>query len=186
MQTLSVVAGSIAVLALGLGVSQPAQAVTQDRNIGQLGADMCKLSVPTTDTKVRPRASGFRNEGTTNAFVICTFHSDNTTGSLGNGFFTDAGVYLYTMDGSPHDVTCTGVASTQGGDAWGEPIQYVAHTWTVGHSDYGDVSWWTAADFGGTAGDPMPSYDWFSITCNLPPNVAINMGFANMEEDVGA
>ena len=180
------VATSVVGLALGIVVVQPAQAVTQTRNIGQLGADMCKLSVPTTDTKVRPRANGFRNEGTTNAFVICTFHSDNTQGYLNAGYLTDSGLYLYTMDGAPHDVTCTGVASTQGGDVgWGQPIQYASHTWTVSSTDYGNVSWWTAADFGGTAGDPMPSYDWFSITCNLPPNVGVNMGFANLQEDVG-
>ena len=74
MQTLSVVAGSITVLALGLGMGmgQSAHAATQNRLMAALGSDSCKLSVPTTDTKVRPRATGFRNEGTTNQFVICT------------------------------------------------------------------------------------------------------------------
>ncbi|MFO1473032.1 MAG: hypothetical protein U1F20_00190 [Lysobacterales bacterium] len=37
-------------------------------------ADSCQLlSIPTTDTGVRPKATGFRNEGTTDQFVICGY-----------------------------------------------------------------------------------------------------------------
>lgn len=67
----------------GFALSAPASAATQDRILLRTGADMCTLSVPTTDTKVRPRATGFGNEGTTNAFVICTF--DTPPGGFGPG-----------------------------------------------------------------------------------------------------
>lgn len=48
----------------------PAQATTMTRTMEDQGGPACQLSVPTTSTQVRPRASGMRNEGTTNAFVI--------------------------------------------------------------------------------------------------------------------
>ena len=102
------IATSLFAAAAGLAVVQPAVAVTQGRTQIRTGADMCQLSIPTTDTKVRPKAIGFRNEGTTNAFVICTFDTPPGGYSTTNNF-TYAGVVLKSMDGADHEVTCTGV-----------------------------------------------------------------------------
>ena len=179
MRTLSVVATSAVVLALGMGMSQSAQAATQNRLMAALGSDTCKLSVPTTDTKVRPRATGFRNEGTTNQFVICTLHSDNGPGGgFGTAPLIDAGLLATSLDGVDHAVTCTGVNSfTILGDQ-----QFIAKTQNTG-ATYTQF-WWNEDDFGSTTG--IPTTGVFSITCSLPPNVSLDLVLANMNEDVGS
>ena len=152
----------------------------------QTGANMCQLSVPTTDTKVRPKATGFRNEGTTNAFVICTF--DSPPGGAGPmNEFTFAGVVLKSMDGANHDVTCTGVNSIADFEGLEEP-QYISKTVTV--NDEGEAGelgvgvQWDPVDFGSTGTIP-DSRGMFSVTCILPPQVSIKYGAAESREDVG-
>ncbi|MFT3898079.1 MAG: hypothetical protein QM719_10375 [Thermomonas sp.] len=181
MRTFSLAITSFAVLAAGMGMSQPANAVTQNRLMAALGSDSCKLSVPTTDTKVRPRATGFRNEGTTNQFVICTLHTDNGPGgSFGTPALIDAGLIAISLDGVDHDVTCTGVNSFS---ILGDQ-QFVAKTQNT--SQFGNATqfWWLQEDFGSTTG--IPTTGVFSITCVLPPNVSLDLVLSNMSEDVGS
>lgn len=159
-----------------LAIPAPAQAVTQQRLSPFLGADMCKLSVPTIDSKVRPRATGFRNEGTSNVFVICTLHVDNGPGSASIPL-QDAGLLVRSVDGVSREVKCTGV----NGFPEFTTQQFVAKTATTGAQVQ---LWWTQDDFGSTTG--IPTTGVFSITCLLPPNMALDMGLANMYEDVGA
>ena len=173
----------------GLAFVQPAAAVTQSRLMIQTGANMCTLSVPTTDTKVRPRANGFRNEGTTNAFTICAF--DATSGGGISTNFTSASVILKSLDGADHSVTCTAVNSLPNSDApgvGGAPQQFVSKTLTVNDTGpltvFGTQFSWTPADFGGTTDLPFTG-GAFSVTCNLPPQVAVITGIASSNEDVG-
>jgi len=180
MRSAFVVATSAIGLALGMGISPAAQAVTQNRLVSLLGADMCKLSVPTTDTKVRPRATGFRNEGTINQFVICTMHTDNGPGgSFGTAPLIDAGLAVISVDGVARDITCTGVNSFS---VLGDQ-QFIAKTQNTGTTL--TQFWWTESDFGVSDGSGIPTTGVFSITCILPPNTAIDLGLANMNEDVG-
>lgn len=181
MRTLSLAATSFVVLAAGMGMGQSVHAATQNRLMAALGSDACKLSVPTTDTKVRPRATGFRNEGTTNQFVICTLHTDNGLGgTFGTTPLIDAGLAATSLDGVDRDVTCTGVNSfTLLGDQ-----QYVAKTQNTSQYDGITQFWWTQEDFGSTAG--IPTTGVFSITCVLPPNVSLDLVLSNMNEDVGS
>lgn len=182
------IATSLFAAAAGLAVVQPAVAVTQGRTQIRTGADMCQLSIPTTDTKVRPKAIGFRNEGTTNAFVICTFDTPPGGYSTTNNL-TYAGVVLKSMDGADHEVTCTGVNSVQDAEVAGlsEP-QYISKTLTVNdESEGGAVGTpfqWEPEDFGSTGTIPDSS-GLFSITCNLPPQVSVKYGGAGSMEDVG-
>ena len=177
-------------LSAGLVLSSPLAAVTQSRLQSQTGADMCTLSVPTIDSKVRPRATGFRNEGTTNAFVICTF--DPPPGA--NGIVTDfiyAILVLKSLDGADHDVTCTAVNSLPNMDAlgWSDAAQqYIAKTMTVNDSGtfkaFGTGYQWFAEDFGATDAIPY-SGGQLSVTCLLPPQVSVIEGVASSSEDVG-
>lgn len=75
----------LATVAAGLMVSPSASAVDASRSFWDQGGAACQLSKPTIDTVVRPRATGMRNEGTVNAFVICQYAS-------GSGLFTNAGL----------------------------------------------------------------------------------------------
>ena len=189
MFKLNPIAAGVAVLACGMALSPAAEAVTQNRLVTQTGANMCKLSVPTTDSAVRPRATGFRNEGTTNVFVVCTFNSPpgDNSGSVG---IEDAGIYLYSMDGANHAaVSCTGVNSLTDGAGFGIPApQFVVKSHDVnnvgGFGAFGVAYWFNASDFGD--GTTIPTYGGsFSITCILPPQVGIKVGFSNSNEDVG-
>lgn len=191
MYKLNTLAAGVALLVGGLTMSPTAGAVIQGRLQALTGSNMCTLSVPTISTNVRPRATGFRNEGTTNAFVICTFN--NPAGDqFADTPVYDAGIYLYSMDGANHAVTCTGVNSFTEGDAVGvPPAQFVAKTQDVnddgGFGQFGVPFWFDATDFGGMAGEGIPTFGGaISITCNLPPQVGIRVGFSNSEEDVGA
>jgi hypothetical protein len=181
---------SMAILgaAICLAPSFPASAVTQDRFQIRTGADMCQLSVPTIDTKVRPRAIGFGNEGTTNAFVICTFDSPPGGYSTTNNF-KYAGIVLKSMDGADHAVTCTGVNSVADGEGAGVSApQFVSKTVTVNDSGpsgaLGVPVNWEPEDFGSTGTIPDSS-GLFSITCILPPQVSVKYGGAQSAEDVG-
>ncbi len=180
----------IAIVAAGLAASAPARATPDIRYVQLNGSGMCTLSIPTTDTKVRPRATGFRNEGTTNAFVICNFTSlPGYDGSVNYGDPQVVALILYSIDGNDHDVTCTGVTSVQGFSSIGaNPQQFVSKTLTVNNTTppyqaAGVAFKWLPADFGGT--DQIPDDASFSVTCLLPPNVAINVGVMQGEEEIG-
>lgn len=165
----SAIVSGFAILALGAGLSFSAQAVTQARTVRSQGGTACTLSLPTTDTKVRPKATGFRNEGTTNAFVICGY-------PLPNGSLTQFNINFTAIDGASHEVNCTGV----NGPPWA-PV-YTAKTGSASATQL--ALSWTAADFGGTAGSDMPS-GYMSVTCLLPAQVGVDNVYVNYNEDVG-
>jgi hypothetical protein len=169
-------------------IALPASAVDQFRNQVPNGAGMCTLSLPTIDTMVRPRAGGFRNEGTTSAFTICSFGSQP---GGGNENFTGVILVLKSLDGADHEVTCTAVNSLPNGDVAGVgagPQQFVSKTMTVNDSGpytvFGTLFTWEPADFGETTEIPFSGIG-FSVTCNLPPQVSVVAGIGNSVEDVG-
>ena len=132
-------------------------------NLDLASGASCQLSIPTTDTGVRPKASGFRNESTTtSSFVICTFQRSATTGD-----YSYVGLVGYSLDGVARDVTCTATTDTFPG------VRYSSKTASV--QDAGDIPFvWSAADFGGTAGNPISGSLYFTVTCNLRPQTAIS------------
>jgi hypothetical protein len=171
------------VAAYGLASTPVARAVTHQSSVVMPGAS-CQLSIPTTNTGVRPKAIGFRNESTTvSNFVICPFatsHGDD------NDEFTLLALAVYSLDGAPHMVTCTAVAGMY--DYPDASPLYSTKSETVDATDtpIGQIYSWTAADFGGTAGDPIHGSITSSITCSLPPQTAISLGQALYNFDVGS
>ena len=189
MNRMGIVSGIVA-LAVGVGMGSSSHAATQLREVESQGGPACQLSIPTTDTKVRPKATGFRNEGTTNAFVICNVTSlPGYDGSVNFGDPQAVALILYSLDGNNHDVTCTAVSGVQGFSSIGaNPQQYVTKTLTVNNTTApyqaaGVVFKWLPADFGGT--DQILDDAAFSVTCQLPPNVAINIGIMQGQEEIG-
>lgn len=162
-------------LALGLAVPPTATAVTQDKIYEFSAADACQLSIPTTDTKVRPKASGYRNEGTTSQFVICGM------GGYEKGTVMHM-VLLYTsMDGAQHDMSCTGVTGLVGS---GSGPLYSTKTVSVAATGYSFASW-GAEDFGAEEGAPIDAGMNLSVTCTLPPSVALQGFESEQLIDVG-
>ena len=149
-------------LVLGLATASAATAATQTKYYEFSAADACQLSVPTTDTKVRPRANGYRNEGTSNQFVICGM------GGYENDTVLSTTLLATSIDGKAHTMSCTGVTGLTG---FSGPY-YSAKTVTVPASGVGSQSW-AAEDFGGAAGVPIVGGLNLSVTCTLPPNVAL-------------
>jgi hypothetical protein len=166
----------LCLLALGVAAAPVAMAVPQDKAYEFPAADACQLSVPTTDTKVRPRANGYRNEGTTNQFVICGM----------GGYEKDTVLrmaLLYTStDGLAHSMSCTGVAGLTGSES---PPLYSTKTVSIAATGYSFASW-GAEDFGGSEGDLIAGAANLSVTCTLPPNVALQGFESEQLVDVGA
>lgn len=132
-------------------------------NLDLVSGASCQLSIPTTNTGVRPKASGFRNEsGSTSNFVICTFQRSSSTGD-----YVYVGLVGYSLDGASHDVTCTAVAGTA------PALHYSTKTASI--RDATETPFvWSAEDFGATGGTPIGGSMYFSVTCNLPPQTAIS------------
>jgi hypothetical protein len=121
------------------------------------------LVVPTTDTKVRPRANGYRNEGSTTQFVLCGM------GGYPHDELHIVYFYVSSTDGQEHSMRCTAVTGLVG---WQGPI-YSTKAVTVPTSGYGYVGWYSE-DFGGNEGESIPAGAFnFSVTCNLPPGAAL-------------
>ena len=176
------IATASALLAAALA-SQPADAATRSYPTQSNPADACQLSIPTTDTKVRPKATGYRNEGTTNQFVICGFGS--TSWRPGGKGIRYALINPYSLDGQPHSITCTFVAVKS---SWAIPVPenlaYFTKTYdNVGTSGF-DTLGISAVDFGGAYGDPFYN-GGLSVTCILPPQVAIIAMNSTQLIDVG-
>ncbi len=151
------------ILAIGLAATLPAGAATQAKTYDYSPGDACQLSIPTTDTKVRPRANGYRNEGTSSQFVICGM------GGYENDTVTAMSLRFTAMDGIARSMSCTGYTGLPG---WPGGVHYSTKTVSVPATGYGSQSW-TASDFGGNAGEVIFGGLNLSVTCTLPPNVAL-------------
>ena len=162
MRTMFSALASALLLAVGLAAPGSAEAIVNDVWFMNSPADSCQLSIPTTDTKVRPRANGYRNEGTGNQFVICGL------GGYENDTVLSTTLLATSVDGQAHSMSCTGVTGLTG---FLGPY-YSAKTVTVPASGVGSQSW-AAEDFGGAAGVPIVGGLNLSVTCTLPPNVAL-------------
>jgi hypothetical protein len=176
-------AGIVAVY--GLATTPTAQAATAYGSTTVPGG-ACQLSIPTTNTGVRPKATGFRNESTTTSnFVYCPIPL--TSYSQAEQPY-GIGIIVYSIDGAPHNVTCTLVAGLAGSSV---PTVYSSKAETVDASDNvhgaypGQLYAWDATDFGGTYGDFIPGGFLSSVTCNLAPQTAITFVQAGFEYQAG-
>lgn len=155
---------AICALLGSLALSSAADSATTRKDYLSSAASACQLSLPTTDTKVRPRANGYRNEGTTNQFVICGL------GGYEDGTVVGMDIFVSSMDEDVHSISCTGVSGIVG---WGSGPQYSTKT-VYAFPGYSTQDW-HAGDFGGTEGSEIIGGLNLSVTCNVPPKVAILM-----------
>ena len=141
------------------------------------GAD-CQLSIPTLDTKFRPKSSGARNESTTTSyFVICPARGFS---SAIDTVTQVAAVFSYAPPaGVPGTtISCTTVSGT----AAASTLRYSTKTTTFPGD--GGISW-TGSDFGGIDGSPIPFSLVMSMTCTLPPGAAIDAVETISAYDIG-
>ena len=134
----------------------------------------CQLSIPTTDTKFRPKATGARNESTTSSnFVICPVQAPAASGE---DAFKALFMFVYSIDGASHDVSCTAVTGYNGAYS----LKYSSKTASVSGNNgpIGIYFTWNGADFGGDENSTIKGSSTFSVTCLLPPQVAINFYYS--------
>jgi hypothetical protein len=163
-------------LALGLAMSASTHAaLRQNWGYGNPG-DACQLSIPTTDTQVRPKASGYRNESTSkSAFVICGYNTpsyDSTSKQIL--------IYFTSMDGVSRNISCTAVS----GMAGAEPMVYSTKSISSTAAETYTALLWTASDFGGTT--DIPYGESPSVTCTLPPQTAITQLINAFDYEIGS
>jgi hypothetical protein len=144
---------------------------------------VCQLSIPTTNTGVRPKATGFRNESTTTSnFVICPL----VTPTLRSSSY-DPLVFGYiafkSLDGLAHSASCTAVT---GGQQDGFPPTYSTRSIFISASGSADTYAWGRSDFGQSPGTSIDGSALFTITCNLPPQVQIVNLKSNYYIDIGS
>ncbi len=161
----------LAVFGLACALAMPAWAVVHSESMLGSGAAVCQLSIPTIDTVVAPRANGYRNPGTTGAFVICGVLAPT------HAEFKTVALALLSLDGQTHAVSCTGVNGIPGLSAQA----YLTKTFDVSTGGYGLA--FSAGEFGGSS--TIPSSQTFTVTCNLPPQTAISYIGGSYDLDVG-
>jgi hypothetical protein len=168
----------LCILASGLAISTAANAALVTKYSYASPTGTCQLSIPTTDTQVRPKASGFRNESSTNAaFVICGYGKPSTDGSAGNLKSIEIGVA--SLDGVSRVVKCTAVVGRYGSST------LVYSTKSLGTNIYNTayIDSWTPADFGG--GTYITNSYEPSVTCTLPPQTTIVHTGVSYDIDIG-
>lgn len=151
-------------IAVASAYSIPANAVETDHANASGPAARCQGALPAFETAIRKRPLAIQNEGTSPAFVTCSFEVD-AGNAIGN-----APVLLDTYFSSsvgPIDITCTAVSGFQGGTN-----EFVSQTITIDPADPEEPQgngFWADTDFDEGLGSGL-----ISISCQIPPGVGIN------------
>lgn len=126
----------------------------------------CQLSIPTTDTQVRPKATGYRNESTTrSAFVICGYGTPTN-----DSFSTQLDMFFASIDGVDRTINCTAVSGLTGVVT---PVYSTKSTSSTQDATFANLNW-KPADFG-MGGEQLAGGLSISVTCTLPPETAITL-----------
>ena len=156
---------TIAAVALA-AVFQPANAAIENRYQTAQGGVVCKTTDMISNSYIKAKSTGLRNEGTASAFIICGFESSNSRSDVGT--LTQINIALYSLNATSRSVSCTAV----NGFAAGAPI-YATKAVSTNANGTQSVLTFDAADFGGVSGDTFPESDFWSVTCTLPGNTSI-------------
>lgn len=154
-----------------------AQAVDALRTSVVNATGACQSALPVFDGNIRKRPKAVVNEGDSPAFVTCTYYGQP---SGNDGLYNPLGVTIHFSTNvlQQTSVTCTGVNGTEL-DSFptsvktvnlNNPVNTVPITWLPG-------------DFGSNNGR-LPS-PFFSVSCELKPDVAIHQAIISYFEPVG-
>ncbi len=170
MSSLKIQAGLALAIVAVASFSPAAQAAPIARQIVGTAAGLCTPAFGPSEVAIRKRPLSVQNEGSTNAFITCSFSSQ--------GQPTAAGVYVNSIDGAVHTVTCTGVTSYLTATN-----QYSVKSVDVGPGTGQEEIAWVPADFTGTTTNFPSSY--FSVSCGLPPGTGVNDIYVSFSEEIG-
>lgn len=157
-------------LSLGLAATFPATAAPITKTMFIDPSGVCQLSIPTTTSAIRPRATGVRNEGAETAFIICGFPNLFSSGT------NSINIQLATFDGAADTVNCTAVTRQSTGSG---PV-FVPRSIDVPSSGAAVTTTWTDAELGAIGGFA------YSITCALPEGVGITGVRMSIQDEIGS
>ena len=181
MSRTPMLAATLAVAAVAT-LSTAANAARIEREVGMLGnaTTNCQGALPAFEGAIRKRPLAVQNEGTTNAFVTCSFTTEYDDESPTLRVASYFGAYFINSSTTAKQVTCSGVAGYQTGAS----NTYVSKTITVAANGTAQAQlFFTPADNAGNGYHPL-----VSISCNLLPGVGINdtyVGYVTVD-DIGA
>lgn len=156
-------------LVLALACAADAHAVDLSRITYTNPTAVCQGALPAFDGLIRKRPLAVQNEGTSPAFVTCSYPSQGRITVLNQWVNTGAGTQL--------TISCTAVTSY----ATGSNV-FVTKSVTVGPGTNQANLSWVPADFGGTTTFPS---NFINLSCNLPPGAALNDAYLFSLQDVG-
>lgn len=168
----SITSRCLAIAACAACLHAPAQSATIVRNFSANATSYCQTALPVFDGNVRKRPLAVQNEGSSNAFVTCSFTAQATDANLVTLIANNIGA-------SPASLTCTAVTGLNTG-----ANEYVVKTVVVPASGWQGMQW-TGADFNGSPAK-IPGIGLFNVSCALPPGVGIGNSVIAFEEDIGA
>lgn len=161
------------VLAIGASLAAgDAQAVTASRILSANATSYCQTSLPVFDGQIRKRPLAVQNEGTSNAFVTCSF-----TRHWNSNAATGIQMFAQNNTSAAQSLTCTMVTGFSTG-----ANQFVPKTVSLPAGGAQVSMSWLPADF---SGGIFPDTQ-YSLSCNLLPGEGLNDSYVDFVEDVGA
>lgn len=152
-------AGIAVAVVAALGASTTAHSV--DRVVQGNGANYCQSALPVFDGNVRKRPVSVQNEGDSNAFVTCAYHSEGPV----------FGAAVWVHADTAGDLTCTGVAGYNG-------IQVTSVKTVAMDGINQSVLEWSEADFpGGELGSGL-----FGVSCGLKPGQGVDDSYVGYDD----
>lgn len=170
------IAGAAACLAALVALAAvDADAGSYGRRFIQTPVNNCQPALPAFDGQIRKRPKAVQNEGTSTAFVTCAWTSQGVHG-VGAGENPRGLMVRFSVpDGVTRNVSCTVVLGTITEDL---PTLTVSRT--VGAGAYQTITL-TPQSFG--RDDEFP-HGLVSLSCALPPGMAINDSLLSFNEPV--
>lgn len=163
-------ATGIAALSLAVAsiYSAPSFAVAENKGSVSNPAARCQGALPAFETAIRKRPLAVQNEGTSNAFITCSFEGDTYDATSVVGIDT----YFTNNTAAAVTLSCTGVSGYQGGTN-----SFVSMSVSIPANGSGNP-FWVAQDFESGLAEGL-----ISISCSLPPGVGINDTYLLWTED---
>lgn len=150
------------------------QAATEARKLMVNASGACQSALPVFDVNIRKRPKAVVNEGDAPAFVTCTYygHADNL-----DEYPTRVTIHVSTNVLQQTSLTCTGVNGAEL-----DTIQASPKTVNLNNPVNTVAMSWTPEDFGSFGNFQSP---YFSVSCQLKPDVAIHNAVIDYVQGVG-
>jgi len=149
------------VVAVASVLAAPVQAADETNEVGGNAVSSCQGNLPASETTLRKRPLAVQNEGTTSAFITCSFSTQYDSEDIREigGF----GVFLNNKSATPKTVACTGVAGFDSGAT----NVFVNKSVVIAAAGEGEI-FFTAVDNGGEGYYPL-----VNVSCSVPAGAGI-------------